>query len=67
MMHTQQKNRILRRRQVQDRFNIGRSTIYDWIGLGLFPKPIRLGPRVVGWVETELDNWEAARIAAREA
>jgi prophage regulatory protein len=32
----------------------------------LFPKPIRLGVRSVGWLETEITAWQRARVAERD-
>jgi prophage regulatory protein len=55
---------ILRRKQVEARTGLSRSTIYLRVSEGTFPKPISLGRRAVGWVEAELNEWLAARIAA---
>ena len=33
---------------------------------GLAPKPVRLGPRSVGWLRTELLSWVEDRTAERE-
>lgn len=41
--------RILRRPEVQVRTGLSRSTIYALMDEGLFPRPIRLGKRAVGW------------------
>lgn len=55
--------RILRRKQVESRIGLSRSTIYARIAEGSFPKPIDLGGgRAVGWVEFEIDAWLQARI-----
>lgn len=48
---------ILRRKQVQARTGLSRSTIYAFIKAGLFPKPLTLGPRAVGWIESEVNDW----------
>ena len=49
---------ILRRRQVEQKTGLARSTIYDRMKAGVFPKPIQLGnSRVVGWIESEVDEW----------
>ena len=48
---------ILRLPAVQARTGLSRSTIYLRVSEGRFPKPISLGGRAVGWVETEVDNW----------
>jgi prophage regulatory protein len=54
---------ILRRRQVETLTGLKRSTIYERVAQGHFPKPIHLGPRSVGWLANEIDDWIAARIA----
>jgi prophage regulatory protein len=49
---------ILRRKQVESRTGLSRSTIYARIAAGLFPSPIDLGGgRAVGWIEAEIDAW----------
>lgn len=53
---------ILRRRQVQVRTGLSRSTIYAFIKAGEFPKQVRLGPRAVGWLECEVNDWIAAHM-----
>jgi prophage regulatory protein len=53
---------ILRRKQVQARTGLSRSTIYAFIKAGVFPKPVPLGPRAVGWIESEVSNWIATRM-----
>jgi len=42
-----------------------RATIYEMMGKGTFPKQVRLSPRAVGWIESEILEWQEARIAAR--
>ena len=56
---------ILRRRQVQTETGYSRSTIYLRISQGLWPKPVRLGARAVGWPAGEVSALNAARIAGR--
>ena len=53
---------ILRRKQVEARTGLSRSTLYLRISDGSFPKPINLGGRAVGWIEHEIDDWLADRI-----
>jgi prophage regulatory protein len=55
--------RILRRKQVEGRTGLSRSTIYARIKEGSFPRPIDLGGgRAVGWIEAEIETWLQARI-----
>jgi prophage regulatory protein len=56
--------RMLRLPAVKDRTGHARSTIYSQVKTGLFPPPIALGKRAVGWWEDEIDAVLAARIAA---
>ncbi len=54
-------NRILNKPTVIDRTSIPRGTLDDWIGKGLFPAPIALGPRRVGWLESDVKAWIDSR------
>ncbi len=40
---------ILRRPRVEDTSGYPRSTFYKRISQGLWTRPVRLGPRAVGW------------------
>jgi len=55
---------ILRRPQVEARTGLSRSTLYQYIQDGLFPRPVSLGARAVGWLESEVTAWIAARAKA---
>jgi prophage regulatory protein len=59
--------RILRFAQVEDRTGLKHSAIYERIGEGTFPRPVPLGPKARGWLESEINNWIEQRIAEREA
>jgi prophage regulatory protein len=54
---------ILRRKQVEARTGLSRSTIYLRIARGEFPAPVSLGSRAVGWASDAIDRWIADRIA----
>jgi prophage regulatory protein len=61
---------ILRLPEVKKRTGLSRSTIYSRVDQRVFPQPISLGGRAVGWVESEVNDWltqriEASRKAAR--
>jgi prophage regulatory protein len=51
---------ILRLPTVKTRTGLSRSTIYLKISQGTFPKPVSLGARAVGWLESQLDEWLSA-------
>lgn len=48
---------IIRRKQVEARTGLARSTIYSKMAEGSFPTPVNIGPRAVGWVESEITDW----------
>jgi prophage regulatory protein len=50
-------NAILRLPAVKARTGLSRSTIYDRVQKKQFPRPVSLGVRAVGWVESEIDEW----------
>ena len=56
---------IWRRKQVQGESGLSRSTLYVRIAQGLWTKPVRLGPRAVGWPASEVVTLNAARIAGK--
>lgn len=62
----QEKLSILRRKQVEHRTGLSRSTIYLRIQEGSFPRPINLGARAVGWLENEIEAWLVARLEVRD-
>ena len=53
---------ILRRRHVEQRTGLSRSTLYQYMKDGVFPKPVQLGLRAVGWLESDISKWIAARV-----
>jgi prophage regulatory protein len=52
---------------VRDRVGKSRSQIWRDERDGKFPKRVQLGPGRVAWVESEVEAWAQARLAAREA
>lgn len=58
--------KIIRLKQVIDATGLARSTIYKYIAEGIFPKPVPLGDRCVGWLENEIQGWIMARVEERD-
>ena len=54
--------RILRLKDVMTKTGLARSTVYKNINAGTFPRPIGLGGRSVGWIESDVDEWINQRI-----
>ncbi len=44
---------------------ISRTMIYDKIKKGVFPKPIRLGPRATAWRLSQIQEWILSRETAQ--
>ncbi|CAN7396628.1 AlpA family transcriptional regulator [Pararhizobium sp. LjRoot235] len=57
---------ILRLDAVMRATGLGRSSIYNKVAEEIFPKPIKLGPRAVGWLENEIEAWQNACIETRD-
>jgi prophage regulatory protein len=55
---------ILRLPAVKARTGLSRSTIYLRVADGSFPRPVSLGARAVGWVESEVEDWISLTISA---
>ncbi len=62
---------ILRRKQVEARTGLSRSSIYAKMRHNpkrpsdfdsTFPTPVSVGAKAVGWIESEIDAWIAAQI-----
>lgn len=64
-MSAAQAAAILRRKTVEGLTGYSRSTIYLRIAQGLFPKPVGLGARSVGWPAADVVALNAARIAGK--
>ena len=60
--HSHRSFEILRRREVQARTGLSRSTIYEKIKNRTFPLPISLGAKSVGWIRAEVDAWIEERV-----
>ncbi len=52
---------LLRREEVEKRVGLARSSLYREMRAGRFPLPVRVGPKAVRWVASEIEDWVAAR------
>jgi prophage regulatory protein len=64
--------RILKLPEVSRRTGYSRSSLYAKVNKNniqydpMFPRPINLGARSVGWSEAEVEAWLQTRIASRD-
>jgi prophage regulatory protein len=49
--------RLIRERDRRIKTGVPRSTWYSLMAEGIAPKPVKLGPRSVAWIEDELEAW----------
>ena len=49
--------RLIRERDRRTMTGVPRSTWYALMTNGMAPKPVKLGPRSVAWIEDELEVW----------
>ena len=56
------EDRLLRLPEVLEIVPIKKSTLYDLMRRGLFPKNIKLGSNIVAWVASEVYEWIANKI-----
>ncbi|ANJ72006.1 AlpA family phage regulatory protein [Ralstonia insidiosa] len=57
--------KLLRLLGVLDAVGVKKSCLYEWVRLGKFPAPVRLGARSVAWRQCDVDAWIEARESAR--
>lgn len=58
--------RLMRMIEVIRMTGLSRSSIYDRMNAGIFPKSVSLGCRSVAWVESEVMDWVENQIAQRD-
>ncbi|MPZ47021.1 MAG: AlpA family phage regulatory protein [Betaproteobacteria bacterium] len=59
--------RILRLPEVQRHTGLSARVIYRRVAAGTFPRQVPLGDKATGWLESEIEQWVAERIAERDA
>jgi len=60
----ERSERLLRLPEVIERTGLSRSSLYQRINQGTFPRPIKLGQRASAWPCSEIDQWVAETIRA---
>ena len=55
------ESQILRRADVELRTQLSKASIYRLMRAAKFPRPVRLGPRAVGWIASEITAWIESR------
>lgn len=58
--------KLIKRKDVETLTTLSRSTIYDKMSKGNFPRPIKLGERAVAWREHDILKWIEMRAKTDE-
>jgi prophage regulatory protein len=58
--------RLLSIREVEKYAGRKKTQIVAAMNRGEFPKPLRLGPKTIRWLEEEILAWQREQIAARD-
>lgn len=56
-----QEQKLLNLRDVVAMTTLSRATVYRFIQGGVFPRSVRIGPRRVAWLESDVIGWMTAR------
>ena len=54
--------RFLRLKDVIRITSLSRSTIYRYVASGIFPKQIEIAPKIVVWLESDVQKWMSEKI-----
>ena len=57
---------VIKLPEVVRRTALSKASIYVFIKEGRFPKPIPLGARAVGFLESEINSWLSSQIEKRQ-
>lgn len=57
-------SKILRRKKLSEVLGVSEVTIWRWERKGLLPPKRQIGPNAVGWLESDIEEWWAAKTAA---
>lgn len=47
--------------QIAQRYDVSTASVWRWVRLGKFPKPVKLGPNTTRWREDDIASWEAGK------
>jgi len=62
----QRLHKIIRLADLPAFCGLKRTQIETLIAAGKFPRPVKLSERRKGWLESDIINWQQARIALRD-
>ena len=58
--------RFIRESERRNKTGVPTSTWYELQDAGKAPKPVKIGPKAVAWLESEIELWQARLIDQRD-
>jgi prophage regulatory protein len=62
----QNSGEVIRLHELEKLTGRKRSSVYEDMAAGRLPKQIKIGPRAVGWLRSDIDEWLSERVAERD-
>lgn len=59
--------KLIKLKTVMECTGLARSTVYKFVAEDRFPKPVKLGTRMVAWVESEIQEWILQKVEVRDS
>jgi predicted DNA-binding transcriptional regulator AlpA len=59
--------RFLRARDLMERYQVSRVTLWAWERAGILPRGVLLGPNTKGWALSAIEEFERRRAEAKAA
>jgi prophage regulatory protein len=66
-MNERDHDQIITQAEVEHLTSASRTTLWRWCRKGIFPSPLRIGPRRIGWSRRAVEQFLAARPAVYQA
>lgn len=57
---------FMRIKQVEAVTGLSKSSVYDLVKAGEFPRPVKISAHRSGWVKAEVDEWSRKRVEERD-
>lgn len=51
-------------KELSERLEVSRQTIWRWVREGNLPRPIKLGSNCTRWKLSDIEAWEAGKVGA---
>ena len=58
--------KLLKLYEVAELLNVCKSQVYNLVKQGYLPKPIKIGKRGSGWLQSDIDSWFKSKIEERD-